>query len=119
MKRHLIALFFCFGLASLEATAGAPTFKKDVAPVFKAKCNKCHGLLVKQKGLSLRNLKSALKGGESGAVIIPGKPDNSILFQQFSLPVTDPKRMPPITEKEQLTSAEKKLIREWIRGGAK
>ncbi|MCB1095282.1 MAG: c-type cytochrome domain-containing protein [Verrucomicrobiales bacterium] len=119
MKRHLFALFFFAGVSSPTAISAAPTFKKEVGAVFKAKCTKCHGLLLKQKGLSLRNLKSALKGGESGAVIIPGKPDESLLLKQFALPKTDPKRMPPITEKAQLTAAEKKLIEEWIRAGAK
>jgi hypothetical protein len=74
MKRHLIVWFFFAGASLPGAISAAPTFKKDVEPVFKAKCTKCHGLLLQQKGLSLRNLKSAIKGGESGAVIIPGKP---------------------------------------------
>ena len=119
MKRHLIAWFFFIGVNVPITIAGSPTFKKDIETVFKAKCTKCHGLLLQQKRLSLRNLKSTLKGGESGAVIIPGKPDESILFKQFSLPKTDPKRMPPIAEKEQLTAEEKKLIGDWIRAGAK
>ncbi|MGK0187403.1 MAG: hypothetical protein ACI9R3_003190 [Verrucomicrobiales bacterium] len=120
MKRCLLYSFLLACTVVIqEAGAAPPNFKKDIAPVFKAKCTKCHGLIVKQKGLSLRNLKSTLKGGESGAVVVPGKPEKSILLQQFSLPETNPKRMPPITEKAQLTAGEKKLFEDWIQGGAK
>ena len=114
--RRIILLLACIVSSSVAAP---PTYKRDIAPIFKAKCQKCHGLLVRQKGLSLRNLKAIRKGGESGAVIVPGKPEASILFRQFSLPTNDPKRMPPIAEKAQLSDGEKKLIFEWIRAGAK
>ena len=114
--RVLVAMWFSVGVLS---SAEPPTFKRDIAPIFKAKCQKCHGFLVKQKGLSLRSLKSIRKGGESGAVIVPGKPESSILVQQFSLPAKNPKRMPPATEKLQLTAAEKKLIARWVKAGAR
>ncbi len=114
--RVLLALWVMVGALS---SAEPPTFKRDIAPIFKAKCKKCHGLLVKQKGFSLRSLKAIRKGGESGAVIVPGKPELSILVQQLSLPAQNPKRMPPIVEKAQLTEAEKKLIAAWVKAGAK
>lgn len=123
MKR--IFLLTILGALSISPVLGrtplppAPTYKKDIAPIFKAKCTKCHGFLVKQKGLSLRNLKTIRKGGDSGPVIVAGKPQASLLFQQFSLPKNNPKRMPPITEKAQLTQAEIKQIEAWIRSGAK
>ena len=109
-------MWFSVGVLS---SAEPPTFKRDIAPIFKAKCQKCHGFLVKQKGLSLRSLKSIRKGGESGAVIVPGKPESSILVQQLSLPTKNPKRMPPATEKLQLTAAEKKLIARGVKAGAR
>ena len=114
--RGLLVLLY---IMTSAVGAEGPTYKKDIAKVFKAKCTKCHGLLVKQKGLSLRNLKSIYKGGESGAVIVPGKPEASLLVKQLSLPASDPKRMPPVSEKAQLTAAEKQLIAAWIKAGAR
>ena len=114
--RILLAMWVTVGVLS---SAEPPTFKRDIAPIFKAKCQKCHGFLVKQKGLSLRSLKSIRKGGESGAVVVPGKPESSLLVQQLSLPTKNPKRMPPIAEKAQLTKAEKQLIARWVKAGAK
>jgi len=105
-------------LTSVAAPA-EPTFKKDIAPIFKRRCTKCHGLFIKQKGLSLRSLKALRKGGESGPVIVPGSPEKSLLVKQLDLPVTDLKRMPPVSEGAGLTGEEKSLIEEWVRAGAK
>lgn len=116
MYRVLSFLLVSWGVL---AAAEPPTFKRDIAPIFKAKCQKCHGILVKQKGFSVRSLKAIRKGGDSGAVVVPGKPEASILVKQLSLPATDVKRMPPVGEKAQLTSAEKALIAAWVKGGAK
>lgn len=117
--RSLIGSIFFFVMVAGIADAKPPTFKRDISPIFKAKCTKCHGTLVKQKKLSLKSLKAVLKGGESGAVIVPGKPRASLLVTQLSLPAKDPKRMPPVAEKAQLTAAEKKLIASWVAAGAK
>jgi hypothetical protein len=106
-----------FGPRTVQADN--PTFDGVIGAIFKAKCQKCHGGFLPQKGLKLNSLKNVLKGGQSGAVVIPGKPDSSILYRQFSLPITDPKRMPPAVEKNELTAAEKKNIRDWIASGAK
>ena len=118
-KISIVLLFFgvLFGLQT--ARADTPTFDGAIGAIFKAKCQKCHGGFLPQKGLKLTSLKNVLKGGASGVVVIPGKPDSSILYRQFSLPVTDPKRMPPAAEKNELTAPERKNIRDWIASGAK
>ncbi len=106
--------------AALATSAGAaPTFDGEIGAIFKAKCTACHGLIFPQKGLRLTSLKNVLKGGESGAVIVPGAPEKSILVQQFDLPKSDPKRMPPAAANNELTDAEKKAIAAWIKAGAK
>ena len=105
-------------LLSATLATAEPTFKKNVEPIFKAKCTKCHGFIA-QKGLKLTSLKNLMKGGDSGAVIVPGSPEASILYQQFSLPTTDPKRMPPVSANSELTAGEKETIRAWIAAGAK
>jgi hypothetical protein len=84
-----------------------------VAPVFKDKCTICHGGVEPKGGLDLRNAKAAITGGDSGAGVKPGDPDNSPIWQSIMTGTMPPKNKP------QLTEAEKKLIKDWIAGGAK
>jgi outer membrane biosynthesis protein TonB len=84
-----------------------------VAPVFKEKCTTCHGGVEPKGGLDLRSAKAAIAGGDSGAGVQPGDPDNSLIWQSIRAGTMPPKNKP------QLTADEKKLIREWIAGGAK
>jgi hypothetical protein len=55
--------------------------------------------------------KSALAGGESGEVIVTGKPDDSLLIERITAD-----EMPP---KKPLSADEKRLLRDWVAGGAK
>ena len=100
--KTLTALF----LAALAASA--QSFEKDVLPVFKTKCQACHGAGVKTKDLSLASLEGVLHGSESGAVVVGGKRDESPLFRL----VRDGK-MPP-DAKMRLSPAELEAIGGWI-----
>src|SRR5262249_22089852 len=73
---------------------------------------KCHGP-VKPKGkLNLASARSLARGGSSGAVIVPGKLDESTLWDLVS---ND--EMPPEPE-EGLSTTEKDVLRRWIEQGA-
>ncbi len=94
------------------------TYSKDIQPIFKKSCFKCHGE-EKQKGkLRLDSLSAALKGGEDGEVIIPGKSEKSPLIQAVSGAVEDG-LMPPDGKGDPLTKDQIGLIRAWIDQGAK
>ena len=95
-----------------KASGPAVEFAR-VAPVFKDKCTTCHGGVEPKGGLDLRSAKAAVTGGDSGAGIKPGDPDNSLIWQSIADGTMPPKNKP------QLTDAEKKLIKDWIAGGAK
>ena len=56
------------------------------------------------------------KGGRSGEVIVPGDPDDSLLYELITLPADDDDVMP--AEGKPLTKAETDLIRDWIKEGA-
>jgi len=98
--------------AVVSAEPKAPAFEADVLPILNAHCLQCHGGVHQKNGLDLRTLPAALKGGKSGVVIVPGKPDESLLWKKLAkdeMPKTDNK----------VSDANKKLIREWIAAGAK
>jgi len=87
----------------------AALWAEKVRPLFDVQCVKCHGVLEQKSGLELDTPEAVLKGSEDGAVVVPGKPEESLLFRNLA-PKADP-HMPP---KKQLTDAERDLVREWI-----
>jgi hypothetical protein len=93
----------------------APTFFQDrVQPLIESRCVSCHGP-DKQKGqLRLDSREAMLKGGESGPVLIPGKPSESLLVQVVLHQKKD-LEMPP---KERLTPADIAVLERWIAAGA-
>src|SRR5262249_30505045 len=96
-----------------DRTAPAPSFQKDVGPLFQAKCQRCHGEKTRKADLDLSTPVNILKGGESGKVIVPGKPDESLLYEKVHSGM-----MPP-GKKDRLSDAEVALIRRWIEAGAR
>lgn len=72
-------------------------------------CVKCHGPIEQKSGLELDTVDAVLRGGDDGAAVVPGDPENSPLYTYLA-PDSDP-HMPP---KKQLDDAQRALIREWI-----
>jgi len=106
-------------LASLPALVkGAdealrPSLERDVLPLFKARCLKCHGPIKPKGKLNLSNARSLARGGSSGAVVVAGDLEESVLWELVS---TD--EMPPESEGP-LSDDQKNLLRRWIEQGAK
>src|SRR5262245_25553917 len=78
----------CVAAASAPFTSGsaadqAVDFARDIRPVFEAACYKCHGPKAARGQLRLDDKKSALKGGISGAAIIPGDAGKSPLLRRI------------------------------------
>jgi hypothetical protein len=88
-------------------------FRERVAPIFEARCVACHEGSKPKGGLSLVSTATFTKGGDSGAVIVPGKPDESLLIEYIS---GDDPQMPK--DDTPLTAKEIETIREWIATGA-
>ena len=93
--------------------AGAEVAFAKVGPIFKDKCGVCHGGANAKGGLDLRSARAAMQGGDTGEGLKPGDPDNSLIWQMIAEGTMPPKGKP------QLTADDKKLIRDWIAGGAK
>lgn len=111
MRSVLVALF-ALGFAAAPAVVGSETaalWSREVQPLFDVRCSKCHGLIERKAGLELDSVEAVLKGSHDGAVVQPGRPEASPLFQVLA-PDADP-HMPP---KKQVTDAERESVRRWI-----
>src|SRR4051794_37615841 len=104
MRRALLASLLFLAIPAARGE-GAPDFDREVAPLLARRCLDCHSGPAPKGDLDLSRRKAAQ------AVLAPGKPDDSTLWQR----VRDAE-MPP---KKPLAAAEKELLRRWIAGGAK
>ena len=69
-----LVLSFAFAPAADAATPDAGSlWSGKVQPLLDVNCTKCHGLIEKKGGLQLDNPEAVMKGGEDGAVVVPGK----------------------------------------------
>ncbi len=95
------------------------SYAKEVAEILDAKCVGCHSANLAESKLNIEDVAGMLKGGKRGPSVIPGKADESPLFQ-LAAHRLDPV-MPPKDKKggEALTSAELGLLKLWIDAGAK
>lgn len=92
------------------ANGAAVEVGTDIMPLFKQRCVRCHGPAKREAALHLASPLGIARGGDSGAVVVPGDADASLLWQRV-----EADEMPP---DEPLTGKEKHLIRRWIAGGA-
>lgn len=92
-------------------------YEHVVQPLLDRYCVECHGL-EKQKGkLRLDSLAEVMKGGESGAAVVPGDSSKSPLVQRALLPLSDDDHMPP-EDKPQAKAEELAILGFWIDRGA-
>ena len=97
-----------------NATAPAIDFVRDIKPIFLHHCYECHGPGEERGGLSLAEHASALSGGDTGAALVPGSADTSLLFKRAT--GSQPPAMP--LDGEPLSPAEIDLLKAWIDQGA-
>jgi mono/diheme cytochrome c family protein len=106
--------------------AKAPTsqspmsFREDVVPILKGRCESCHqpgGDGMEKSGLDLTSYAGIMKGTKFGPMIIPGDPQSSNLMLLLDWRAAPELRMPH--GKKQLSSCDRNAIRAWIREGAK
>ena len=127
MTRHWQFLWLCsatllalvVGLAAEDKVAPSAArkidFAKDVQPIFEAKCLGCHGAKKQESTFRLDHKTSALKGGDLGRAIVPGKSAASPLIRYVA--GLDPDiKMPP--EGERLSAEQIAILRAWIDQGA-
>lgn len=91
-------------------------FVSEVKPLLETRCLECHQHQYICAGLNLETRKLAMKGGRSGAVILPGSPHQSLLYKVLLLGHESPVAMPPTPEGMEQEGA--KLLHDWIKQGA-
>jgi hypothetical protein len=106
----LPAALFCLALTppiSAGEASGA------AIAILDARCASCHGESTGRSGLKLISRESILKGGSRGAAVVPGKPEQSLLYKAVAH--TGELSMPPGGT---LSADEVRTIGEWIGAGA-
>jgi len=90
-------------------------FEKQVRPLLVKRCYKCHSGAKTNGGLALDSRVGWQKGGDSGAVIVPGKPESSPLIQAINYQSLE---MPPEDGGGKLSDAEIAVLTKWVKLGA-
>jgi hypothetical protein len=117
----LVSLSFleCARGATADDSA-APTYEKDIKPLFAGRCLVCHraskrSMLDISGGLALDSLEGILAGSARDKVIAAGKASQSELMRRLSDPDED-RRMP--LQDKPLSASQLELIGRWIDAGA-
>ncbi len=90
-------------------------YKHLIEPALNKKCFSCHNESKMKGGLVLTTQEGLLKGGENGAVLEKGSPQNSELFKRVSLDPASKKFMPP--KGVHMSYTEIALLNYWIGSG--
>jgi cytochrome c553 len=116
----VFAMLFLAAAASVVRAENASPgdlefFEKKIRPVLSAQCYQCHATSAKKlkAGLYLDSKEGMLKGGENGAVIVPGKPNQSLLIKAIRW--TDKDLQMP---KEKLAAEVIADFEKWVQMGA-
>jgi hypothetical protein len=106
-------LLLTLGCAPLDAADKPVSFATDIRPILETSCWKCHGGSVQLSKLDLRTRDAAIKGGQRGAAIAPGRAAESRLYR-----VVAGLEKPSMPLGGKLDYAQVSMIREWIEQGA-
>lgn len=90
------------------------SYEQEVRPILASRCFGCHGPRQQQSGLRLDLRQNALRGGDYGVVIVPGKASESKLIQRL-VGSDAGLQMPPTGA---LPPNEIEVLRAWIDSGA-
>jgi formylglycine-generating enzyme required for sulfatase activity len=115
MKQTFIAIgasVFVAGACAAEKI----DFSREIKPILEAQCLSCHGGEKPKGGLRLDTRANAIKGGDDGTALVPGKSSESKLYATTILPADHDDAMPPKGDRLSKDVTEK--LRVWIEQGA-
>ncbi|MCY2960997.1 MAG: PSD1 and planctomycete cytochrome C domain-containing protein [Planctomycetota bacterium] len=97
------------------------SYGRDVRPILSDRCFTCHGPDPgkRQAGLRLDTFEGATAPRKTGAAIVPGDPEASLVLERVHAADLD-ERMPPVDSgRRAVTEAEREILRRWIEDGAR
>ena len=106
----IVCILFVAGSSAFADEAAPPRFARDVQPLLKRHCLKCHGPAKREGNLNLSTPAGIVRGGKNGAVLVPHDAQASLLWKRVA-----EEEMPP---DEPLAENEKDLLKRWIAAGA-
>ncbi len=116
MARNGVIAGLMMMVAGVMPASAAVDYVIEVKPILARNCYKCHGAAEQMSKMRLDTVALALKGGERGPAIVPGKSSESRLIQAVRGMVPEMKQMP--MKMAPLTEAEIAIIAKWIDEGA-
>jgi mono/diheme cytochrome c family protein len=112
----ILPLSILFGVGFSHGQDDEARMLAEVRGVLAHHCYKCHAS-DKQKGkLRLDTKEGIFNGGESGAIVVPGKPEQSEILRRVLLPADHDDAMPK--KGDRLEADQTDLLRKWIAAGA-
>ncbi len=102
----------------MKAPAAESVSEFEIRGILQARCIVCHGAGKKEGGLDLRTVASRLKGGKSGPALVPGKPEESLMYKRIADGQMPPEKPAKDLAVELPTPSETEKIRAWIAAGA-
>ncbi len=96
---------------------GDVAFSTDVAPILLEKCGMCHGARDPENNFQMTTLVLLVKGGRTGATIVPGKAADSLIVKKLRGVGIEGQRMP--LNAPPLPNSEIALIEKWINQGGR
>ena len=115
----LPTLLCCIQCGTGIADTTTPDFNRDILPILSNNCFACHGPDPAARKASLRldaRDTAIAPRARTGAAIVPGDPDASLLVQRIR--ATGDDRMPPPESHRSLEPEEIERIERWIADGA-
>jgi cytochrome c553 len=109
----LLVAMMAPGAPAAEPAAGLELFERSIRPVLVEKCLGCHGPKKQESNLRLDSRAAAIRGGDLGPALTPGKPSSSPLLQ--AVRKTGDLQMPP---QGKLAPQEIAALESWISLGA-
>ena len=107
------SLFISIGLSAEDLIR----FNRDIRPIISDKCFACHGFDSNKRKANLR-LDVFDESLFKEKILVPGAPNESILYQRITKK-NHKDLMPPKKSEKSLTNDQKNKIRDWIIEGAK
>ena len=124
LRRAFLAVgtvsFTCMLAFAADAAGDAPVnFQRQVRPILSDNCFLCHG---PDQGTRMADLRLDIRTGafatrKDGVVIVPGKPEESLLIKRVFAEKAA-MRMPPAFSHKTLTQEQKDILRRWVAQGA-